>query len=255
MRRDTKQRKDMKVVSFFSAKGGTCKTTMNMLFASFLKYYLGKRVVIFDFDFPEFNLSGTRLRELMYCEENGITVDKDGLYPIHEVMDSSPAALRDLVRLLGELKPHFDYLIMDFPGSFQPEDVVCKFVRAGLIDLMLIPVEIDGMIVASARSLADTLQRQGQETLLFFNKVHGKENPQLYEDLNGWFRGKGLRMSENRVKNSLKMKRDADSRINYLRSTIGFPAKDVLEFNPGIVGLFKEAMDDVVEKEKTEETA
>ena len=35
----------MQVISFFSAKGGTGKTTFNMLFASYLKYVLGKRVI------------------------------------------------------------------------------------------------------------------------------------------------------------------------------------------------------------------
>ena len=54
----------MQVITFFSAKGGTCKTTMNMMFASFLKYHLGKRVLLLDFDSPEFNLSNVRRRDL-----------------------------------------------------------------------------------------------------------------------------------------------------------------------------------------------
>ncbi|MBR5399970.1 MAG: ParA family protein, partial [Bacteroidales bacterium] len=36
----------MKVISFFSAKGGTGKTTFNVLLASYIKYRLGKRVMV-----------------------------------------------------------------------------------------------------------------------------------------------------------------------------------------------------------------
>ena len=49
----------MIVVSFFSAKGGTGKTTFNMSMASFLKYHLGKAVIVLDADTPEYNLNWT----------------------------------------------------------------------------------------------------------------------------------------------------------------------------------------------------
>lgn len=44
----------MFVLSFFSAKGGTGKTTFNMLMASYLKYSLGRRVLLLDADPPEY---------------------------------------------------------------------------------------------------------------------------------------------------------------------------------------------------------
>lgn len=52
----------MKVISFFSAKGGTGKTTFNVLLASYIKYRLDKRVMVLDFDYPEYNLSYMRRR-------------------------------------------------------------------------------------------------------------------------------------------------------------------------------------------------
>ena len=53
----------MKVISFFSAKGGTGKTTFNVLLASYIKYRLDKRVMVLDFDYPEYNLSYMRRRD------------------------------------------------------------------------------------------------------------------------------------------------------------------------------------------------
>ena len=71
----------MIVVSFFSAKGGTGKTTFNMSMASFLKYHLGKAVIMLDADTPEYNLYNSRVRELDYKRANG-GIDESALYPV-----------------------------------------------------------------------------------------------------------------------------------------------------------------------------
>lgn len=76
-------------------------------------------------------------------------------------------------------------------------------------------------------------------TLPFFNRVHGKENPELYDRLRAWFEKHGVRVSRNIVKNSLAMKKEMG--VNgFLRSTVCFPEKDIREKNPGIINLFEE---------------
>lgn len=70
----------MRIVSFYSAKGGTGKTTFNLLFASYLRYRLGLRVLFLDFDGPEFNAYFVRQRELEHFDG-----DREGLYPIEYV--------------------------------------------------------------------------------------------------------------------------------------------------------------------------
>ena len=55
----------MRIVSFYSAKGGTGKTTFNLLFASYLRYQKGLRVLFLDFDGPEFNVYFVRQREFI----------------------------------------------------------------------------------------------------------------------------------------------------------------------------------------------
>ena len=244
----------MKVVSFFSAKGGTCKTTMNMLFASFLKYHLGKRVIVLDFDSPEFNLSNTRKRELLFAQDKDMPLDVHSLYPIHEVDEESARNTKDILEFIEDVRPAMDFLVLDFGGSFVPSDIVCRLVMQHAIDLMVIPVEMDGMIIASAKALAWTLQEMGQQTLLFFNKVHGREKPQLYDALEDWFKGKGVNISPNRVKNALNVRRDSDNGSNFVRSSVVFPLKDIRANNPGILNLFEEVAGHD-EMEKTEKTA
>lgn len=149
-----------------------------MLLASWLKYEKGMRVAVLDFDSPEFNLSYTRQRELKYLQDKDLTPDEKQLYPILEIEDyESRKSLQVVRNLMIDAAGSLDVLILDFGGSFNDGDPVLDLVQAGLIDLVVIPLEMDGMILSSGKSLASVLEQLDQKTLLFFNKVHGKENP------------------------------------------------------------------------------
>lgn len=231
----------MRTISFFSAKGGTGKTTFNMLLASWLKYEKGLRTAVLDFDSPEFNLSYTRKRELKYLQDKGLTPDEKQLYPILEIEDYESKKSLPIVRnLMIDAAGSLDVLILDFGGSFNDGDPVLDLVQAGLVDLIVIPLEMDGMILSSGKSLASVLEQLGQKTLLFFNKVHGKEKPQLYVELERWLAEAGLTVSTHRIKNTVKLRRDADNGSNFLRSTVSFPCKEMQEINPELIRLFEE---------------
>ena len=131
---------------------------------------------------------------------------------------------------------------MDFGGSFEPTDAVCQMAKAKVLNTVIIPVEMDGMAISSAKSLAKVFQSFGQRTILFFNKVHGKEKPELYEALDEWFAKNNLNISKNRVKMAISLKRDSDSDGMFLRSSICFPKKDIKAINPAIINLFDEVV-------------
>lgn len=228
----------MKTISFFSVKGGTGKTTFNILLASWLRYQKGKRVCVMDLDGPEYSLSVTRERELIYLRDQGVDLPADWLYPVLRFQEEDP--MNEVRRKIRALERDTDYLIVDFGGSFKVTDPVRRFVQEGLLDLVLLPVELDGMIIASAKSLSTVLQQMGQDTLMFFNKVHGREKPELYEAFGAWFAETGLELSQGRVKNTIKLQRDCDRGTNFLRSTVGFPQKEMEKVNPGLIQLFEE---------------
>ena len=234
----------MIVVSFFSAKGGTGKTTFNMSMASFLKYHLGKA------DTPEYNLYNSRVRELDYKRKNG-GIDESALYPVWKVLDVTPEGIESLAGKLDALRGSVDYVLIDFPGSCVKDDAIWTFARRGVLDLVVIPVDMDPMVLASALQLAEIFTHTGQKVLLFFNKVHGKIPSEKYDAVAELFRSRGFRMSECRIKNALAMSRDAESGSNYLRSTICFPEKTVRDLNPQLIDLFKEVIG-YEEREKTQ---
>ncbi|MBQ6198280.1 MAG: AAA family ATPase [Bacteroidales bacterium] len=239
----------MIVVSFFSAKGGTGKTTFNMSMASFLKYHLGKAVIMLDADTPEYNLYNSRVREVDYKRKNG-GIDESALYPVWKVLDVTPEGIESLAGKLDALRGSVDYVLIDFPGSCVKDDAIWTFARRGVLDLVVIPVDMDPMVLASALQLAEIFTHTGQKVLLFFNKVHGKIPSEKYDAVAELFRSRGFRMSECRIKNALAMSRDAESGSNYLRSTICFPEKTVRDLNPQLIDLFKE----VIGYEKREKT-
>ena len=240
----------MLVVSFFSAKGGTGKTTFNMSMASFLKYHLGKAVIMLDADTPEYNLYNSRVRELDYKRANG-GIDESALYPVWKVLDVTPEGIESLAGKLDALRGSVDYVLIDFPGSCVKDDAIWTFARRGVLDLVVIPVDMDPMVLASALQLAEIFTHTGQKVLLFFNKVHGKIPSEKYDAVAELFRSRGFRMSECRIKNALAMSRDAESGSNYLRSTICFPEKTVRDLNPQLIDLFKEVIG-YEEREKTQ---
>ena len=239
----------MRIVSFFSAKGGTGKTTFNLLFASYLKYRLGLRVLFLDFDGPEFNAYFVRQRELE-CYDG----DKEGLYPIESVESEGlrvkPAMTQLATRLRG-LEGQVDYVVLDFAGSFSAEDAVCQLSLAGAIDLIVIPMELDSITIASCKALSSTFAESSQKSMLFFNRVHGKEKNELYEQLYAWFEENHLIVSHNKVRNTLAMRRDAEcGGENYMRSSICFPIRQITRGNPEIISLFDEVIEYVQDKEK-----
>ena len=238
----------MRIVSFYSAKGGTGKTTFNLLFASYLRYRLGLRVLFLDFDGPEFNAYFVRQRELEHFKG-----DMEELYPIEYVegercrvmpgMTKGPG-MTEFAKKLRGLESQLDYIVLDFAGSFSAEDAVCQLSLAGSIDLIVIPTELDSITIASSKALSSTFAESSQKSMLFFNRVHGKESDELYAKLFAWFDENHLYMSHNRVRNSLAMRRDAESGgDNYMRSSVCFPSRKITRGNPDIISLFDEVIE------------
>ena len=244
----------MKVISFFSAKGGTGKTTFNVLLASYIKYKLGKRVMVLDFDFPEYNLGFMRERDLRYMEREGILFEETDLYAVEKVPKMSARSLDTLSKTFGNLSDELDYLILDFPGSFAAEDPATQLMAEGYIDLMVIPVELDPMIIASMLTLSRILKEYGQRSLLFFNRVYGREPKEAYQRVREWFGEEGFHLSEHFVKQSTSLKKEMDEK-SHVRSTVHFPAGYANRQNPGIVKLFDELLEYVQKEEKTEGNA
>ena len=229
----------MKVISFFTAKGGTGKTTFNMLFASYLKYVQEKQVMVLDLDAPEYSLTCCRDRDIDYLNSNGLPCELDSFYPVEAVRDLSEQSIYDLADTIKRLRDQLDWLVLDFKGSFKQGDPVCTLAEEGVLDMIVMPVEIDPMIIASMKSLSTIFQDAGMDALLFFNRVHGKEKPGIYDAVEEWFTSHGCKVSPHRVKGNIAMKRE-QSGGTFFRSTVCFPQAAIQKNNPAIIDLFEQ---------------
>ena len=232
----------MPVISFFSAKGGTGKSTFNMLLASYLKYVLGKRVMVLDLDAPGYNLTSTREREADGMLQADAAFDMDGLYPIRKVEDLTRSHIRVEIADLKNLEPDYDYVIIDCPGSLVQTDASFQMLAAGVFTMLAIPMDIDGMSIASSYSLGEVCKSLGQPFLLFFNKVYWQEKKDLYAQYEAFFAEGGMKVSGHRIKNSVKLRRDADGAAAYMRSSVCFPMKEIKATVPEIIELFEEVL-------------
>ena len=231
----------MQVISFFSAKGGIGKTTFNMLLASYLKYHSGKRVTVLDLDAPGYNLSATRERELDGMLQANPDFDASSLYPVRRVEDLSRNSIREEIASLKK-QEDYDYAIIDCPGSLMQSDASFQMLAAGVFSLLVIPMDIDGMSIASSYSLGEVCKSLGQPFLLFFNRVFWQEKKALYERFETLFSEGGMRVSAHRIKNSVKLRRDADGEAAFLRSSVCFPMKEIKATVPEIIELFEEIL-------------
>jgi len=92
----------MKIYTVFNVKGGTGKTTFNVLLASYLQYEKGEETMLIDLDAPLFNASHIRNTELSR------TSSDDNAYRVESltIKDKSDALqiARNLERLAGSVR-------------------------------------------------------------------------------------------------------------------------------------------------------
>ncbi|MEF9986696.1 MAG: ParA family protein, partial [Bacteroidales bacterium] len=112
------------ITTFFSEKGGSGKTTFNILLASYLAYIEGKNVLYIDTDSPNFHAEGVRLREIKLYQnpENAklfrryIISDSLKIYDIQKIKDiRSEDNFKKVKYALASLKEQqkYDHIIID----------------------------------------------------------------------------------------------------------------------------------------------
>lgn len=228
----------MKIITFFSVKGGTGKTTFNIMLASYLAYELNKRVLYLDLDAPEYNSYGIRQREL--ATGSGCST----LYPLEKVDDCSVESMRKLAKKLSDLNGMVDYVVMDFAGSLDRNDPIIQMALTKVLDIVVIPTESESQALSSAKSLSTMFNSMNQSNLIFFNKVQSRDSAEMYNALAEWFKSKNVRVSDHRIKQTDLMRRDSEGDRRFIRSSICFPSKDIQKVNPAIIELFNEIIMD-----------
>lgn len=177
-----------KVISFMSQKGGTGKTTLSILTATFL-HQMGAGVAVIDADFPQHSFVRTRTKDILdlrekfgdKSEEQKSPVEAESkLYP---VMNST---VKEAAIVLKEMRTsqQLNFILIDIPGTFNVEGMD-KLIDS--LDLVVVPVELEYKSITAALETMAIIQKISQRVPISvvwtkIKKNHRVAERQAYEE-------------------------------------------------------------------------
>lgn len=157
---------ETKIISIAGEKGGVGKTTLSIMLATNLFHLYSKKVVLMDYDEPQYSVYKKWKRELESVEENEKLNLK--IYPVEKV------SVTNIKEKVLEYYGKVDYIIVDFHGGLSKEMI------QGLmfIQHIFIPFDHDELEIDSTFNFYLTLKTNFMENEarvlksvhLFFNQ-------------------------------------------------------------------------------------
>ena len=210
------------LLTFFSEKGGTGKTSLTMLTANYLSYNpdVHLKVCIFDAD-QSGNLAGCRTRDVLNMSEER----KQSIYPVYEVprfSEDNRSAMVKYIAWLNELKENedYDFIFIDLPGNVN--DYFTKnFILSDILDLMIVVCEPEPQTVFSDLRLIRALINNPAIKIQFpiyllWNKCHTRRPQAYYDYYNNVFRGDDITVLDTRIRLTTDFSNEA------LRNTVKY---------------------------------
>lgn len=154
------------IISCASEKGGSGKTTLNIILATNLYYRHGKKVVLIDMDNPQYSVYKKRERDVLQLSDN----EKHTIasYPIEK------SNVSELDALIKAYYGSVDYIILDFPGNLNEEMVKgLLYVEHLFIPFFLDELEINSTVIFYKTLKTNFLENQNRVLKgihLFFNR-------------------------------------------------------------------------------------
>lgn len=223
----------MKIIAFFSEKGGVGKSTFSLMYASCLKYKYGIKVGVADFNK---RLTEYRKDEAFYLRNSGqLTKEmEENAWPIVPVdrtfiMKVGPnnpgnALWLDYIVTEGELKD-MDVVIADLPGSVSGHEII-HLVQSRIVNLVIIPFDKDVQAISAALSVKNFLsQVPSCKYFGFFNMIQTAfGNKMEYVKKMNILKGRNLPVLPDMISFSDRMKNF--EKVDILRSTYTYPDWD-----------------------------
>ncbi|MDR1339235.1 MAG: ParA family protein [Prevotellaceae bacterium] len=229
-------------VAFSTQKGGTGKTAVTVLTASYLHYVKGYHIAVVDCDFPQLSIFHERRRD-------GELIVRDGYFKraaydmfrslgikAYPVKDSTPEkAVEDAQALMENSQKEFDVIFFDLPGTLNSGGVI-KTLSA--MDCIFTPISADRFVLEStlqyATMLNDHIISMGKGNLkglwLFWNMVDGREKTPLYEAYENAIEELGLQIMKTSLPNSIRFRKEMSGESRSIfRSTLFSADKALLK--------------------------
>ena len=244
----------MKTFSFYTPKGGCGKTTLTLLFASYLRYKKGKTVKVIDYEANKFPLVHFREADLALSKQQGMplanylrTHDVPAPYPIagagKEVNTYRVDDVVDVVRAVNEeiKKDKYEYLLLDFPAGYSKLTPVSCLVHNHLLDGVYIPTSTESQERLDSYQIGRHFLEEKQPFRIVWNRIKRKfmDDPTALDKAEQELLGFGLSCSKVRIKDFNKASEDSDVRC-FIRSTLCWNERPVEMYSPALVDLFEE---------------
>ena len=229
----------MKIITFFSEKGGVGKTTISVLFASFLAYYKKETVAMIDFDFPSYQLHHIRLTDESNLRDpkNAALLREAALNTPYRMIPFNISGkvtqknLEEAKAVISNLRDKKDgYVICDFPGSFRDGDILQTLAYDGLIDFITYIADSDRQSILSALNINSAIRRNvtkkgGQQCAVLWNRETQSERRAEKEGKRDWyetpsraFRSVNIPVLSTRMRDINIARRDSDT-FGFIRTT------------------------------------
>lgn len=197
-----------KVIAFATQKGGAGKSTITVHVASVLAYVYGYKVAVLDCDYPQYTVQVYRNNELQKINtdeafRNRLLAQDITPYPV------SVSSVEKAVDSIEELEQQgFDFILVDTPGTINITGLP-ELLR--MVQYIFLPMEADQGTVASTvgymQVLSDYLKSAqpdpDESNLLgyyaFWNRYVKSEKKATYDNIEGFFKNKGLPLLQSRV--------------------------------------------------------
>lgn len=244
----------MRTFSFFNEKGGVGKSVHTVMFASYLAYSCGAKVLVLDFENPYPRLADMRKQELdllddpesalsRYFRNNPRPRDfymiQAPLKDMRFAYDQQNAAdLReDIWRLIRSSA--FDYILFDFPGILIQNSPAFDCCVSGQIDLVAVPFDTEPMTRKAAMTTCSFLQKCGTDVVAFWNNVSSAElSAKGFLDVGEvLFNRFKVPVMADRIKSFAKARRDSTGNL-FVRSSLCWPQRYVEMACPALEGLY-----------------
>lgn len=247
----------MKTLTFFNGKGGVGKTTQTEMFASFLRYREGARVAVFDLENPTPRIRHARESEKRLLEDPASWLSRymaknPGTPSYYDIVDLTggvsaytPEYLKELCdkawKFVEEHDKDYDYALFDFPAMFMKASPAFVIITSGLIDLTVIPIDVDNATRREGIITGKIVSDNGQRVVAFWNNVSLEDIKRkgYLESGEEIFVRNGIEVLPQRVKSFAKAKRDSDERL-FVKSTVCWPERYVEMACPRLVDLYGE---------------
>ena len=244
----------MRALTFFNSKGGTGKTTFTVLMASWLAYKKGCPVVVYDCDYPSYQLVKMRQADKRIIQADPLSQLarlSSGKKPfgVAKAMGRDTFTQDQIRFIVGEFRRQKEsadgYMLLDFPGRFLPTDPAWHLAKEGLLDLVVFPIDTDQQSRSDAYSVYKKMQgfrREGQPSLFVWNREAPAERRgrrDWYGESTRMFRERGIPVAGTRMRDILIARRDATT-FGFVRNTLCWPQANIDKACPYIENLFEE---------------